>query len=1579
MKTFAPPCKIVTGLVLLFSCLTLAPMKAQTIEINTTFYSDEVIFPFNPEDTLYGISISGSVALYGDTSLVRIILTDTYGFEWMIYEAYPLIVADSVITLTNECDETCYLDKTAPYSITIQLVEAQINITTLNLNSEYRQNYFTLQNQAKRSKDQAKIQQMYVNIQTRGWNWTADTTSLVKLFYLDKVQRFGTKYNLLGLDYYSGGIFRSKRHATIPQYLEYSVIPSFDWREQHNANISTSFYYGGDSQDSTNGWMTPVKDQKGCGACAAFACIASLEAAINLYANYHFDIEEDTRFSDRHAFNCSIYSGDTIGCNCLKGKSRFEILDFLKEQGVVDYFCYPYDTPFCEGLGFSCEEVAQSICDTPSMTAQIYNYKTHGLYQGDSIQRVAFLKTKLISEGPLTIQINNWPWPQSDTTKKKHALSLVGFKTINDTLFWIYKNSWDTTFGVKGYGFEPFWVGADAPPGVPYIASSVYAFNYDDTCSNAPISVICHKDCGTPGFTYYVHDYDKDKDGYYNWGIGQKPDIYPCSQEEDSNDDDNRVGPFDTDFSGKTIAPAMHVQQGTSLWGNPFENGAFVNISVDTLYDTTFIFQIKNSGTAQLNLEQYTLTDNGIVTIDYQYPSGQFEIDTLPHKFVCMDKETTTFKIKMFQGAVPGSLAHIHIHMNEPDMDSIFEFTLVYNGCETLEGFDSINSEVEWSDTCRAQCRDLHIQRNGILIVSDTVMLSPDADIIIEPGGKMILDGGKLTRLCSSELWNGIQVWGDSSLSQYGDTNQGYLGIRNGGIIEYAVTGVFIGKIIDGDTLYAGSGGVIEAEDAIFLNNETDVEFLPFINKYLGYSNETPNISIFRNSIFKTCDPDGLIDSVNQHVLLDGVNGVDFYACSFSLEDTEGQSIDEADKGTGILAFDAQVYVKGRCTSQSTPCTSYDSCYFKNLRYGIRAFGTGGFQYLDVSESVFDENTAGIYLSGYHLPSVTSSSFKTSPGHELISGQESAFYGGLYMDGSSGYQVENNYFSGPNATVPDSGSVKRIGIYVKDSGEDDNEIYNNYFLGLDAGIVAEGINKGKETGLCLKCNDFRTCLNDMMVSDSAFYYTGKGAGIKENQGTDTTLSYMLAGNTFTPEVQGLQAIDNGGDEKYFWSYFNNADHFNYFHHAYNSNFVTFPEDTTNYSHNAITLTNEFVLYIKEYACPTNPTGPGYKSMEDPRIEITEAEIQLLALQSKYDSLLDGGNTEDLDFEIITSMPDEALELRDQLLSDSPYLSDTILKQAIYKETVLPNSMIRDVLSVNPQSAKSGEILDAVDSRYDPMPDYMMADIMQGFEQIGALESLESKIGYWSNYRSRAVNMLIREFLSDTTIINPADSLIQLLQDETSMESTYRLAFSYWENNLVEHAQITLNDIPMDFELSNSDQLIYENYVNYFDVLQTLKDSNLNIRQLDSSYVQNLITIMNSGLPLISTYARNLLIKGRHISFMESVAFPAQVKSYPGFYYLNPNKTKFSEEEYLVVFPNPCGDFVIAYFNTTHENRLGMLSIRDMQGKELDKIKLNSLKNQLTLNLSYYPTGVYIISLIVDDILKSSMKLVKSRK
>lgn len=60
-----------------------------------------------------------------------------------------------------------------------------------------------------------------------------------------------------------------------------------------------------------------------------------------------------------------------------------------------------------------------------------------------------------------------------------------------------------------------------------------------------------------------------------------------------------------------------------------------------------------------------------------------------------------------------------------------------------------------------------------------------------------------------------------------------------------------------------------------------------------------------------------------------------------------------------------------------------------------------------------------------------------------------------------------------------------------------------------------------------------------------------------------------------------------------------------------------------------------------------------------------------------------------------------MEIRQELLDASPYLSDTVMISAAEKESVLPNSIITEVLIANPQSTKSDKVLDKLDERVEP--------------------------------------------------------------------------------------------------------------------------------------------------------------------------------------------------------------------------------------------------------------------------------------
>ena len=116
------------------------------------------------------------------------------------------------------------------------------------------------------------------------------------------------------------------------------------------------------------------------------------------------------------------------------------------------------------------------------------------------------------------------------------------------------------------------------------------------------------------------------------------------------------------------------------------------------------------------------------------------------------------------------------------------------------------------------------IESSNTLTIKSNVLLGACAYIVIHPGGKLIIDGGTLTNACIGEMWGGITVMGDATKplqQQY----QGYVEIVNNGKIENAVCGITV-----------QGGGMVEATNADFVNNTTQIKFEPVEKGQTGTS-----------------------------------------------------------------------------------------------------------------------------------------------------------------------------------------------------------------------------------------------------------------------------------------------------------------------------------------------------------------------------------------------------------------------------------------------------------------------------------------------------------------------------------------------------------------------------------------------------------------------------------------------------------------------------------------------------------------------------------------------------------------------
>ncbi|RLD57067.1 MAG: hypothetical protein DRJ05_10300, partial [Bacteroidetes bacterium] len=858
---------------------------------------------------------------------------------------------------------------------------------------------------------------------------------------------------------------------------------------------------------------------------------------------------------------------------------------------------------------------------------------------------------------------------------------------------------------------------------------------------------------------------------------------------------------------------------------------------------------------------------------------------------------------------------------------------------------------VVW-DTDFALNKKVIIENTGRLTITATIFVHYAVEFDVKPGGQLIIDGGTLTKACD-DFWYGIEVWGDKTLSQLNPatpqhpySNQGYLSVKNGGRIEYAKIGVLAGAV-DGSGNFDKNkaGGVIHVDDAVFLNNKTGIKFLPYDdpNQY------TSNLSSVSFTDFITHDEELMLFTPIAHIDLKEVYGIGITACNFSFQNNGAITPDVDSKGMGIMASDASFSIRPACNSSIAPCPTADivPCTFTDLRYGVRAFSTGSDDLLYINNAIFDSCTVAIYLSGFNYPKITSNTININLSGSPSQGE---FSGGIYLDGCTGYQIEDNEFYGNYwpQTLP---SNTKIGLYIKDSGEEDNEIYNNSFNNLNLAIVAEGINRGGKTGLVIKCNDMFDNGNDIFVITNPDA-TGPLSyeGIKYMQGASSTQTEDLAGNTFTDWFDGTPAWG-----EYLWNYKNDIDHFDYFHHLAQTNPLTHPLED-NYTDVTITLDEINIPFIKSTACPSHIGGGGTSQSR-----MSTAETNISTYDTQLADLTDGGDTDGTNDSITFSLPSEGLALRDQLLDNSPYLSDTVMQSAIAKEDVLPNAMLRDVLVANPQSAKSDEIMDAADSRSDPMPGYMLNEIMEGLDEVGAKELLESKVGHWNNEYKRAFNDLARAYFADTLNTDPRNSLIALLENEDELQCKYSLAMTWLDKRDTTVAIDIIDGIPADFELNTYQSEVQEAYEDYFDVMETMYNNSLGASEIDSTNVQILSGIMDAHLPRVSAYATGLLVKGGHIDFTERIALPGEFKAsrvYPD------DRPPFEDIEAssLKLMPNPAKNYVVIDYDLGLAKGQGIILIRDAKGVLVKNLGLHQVANQITVELNDIPAGMYIVSL-----------------
>jgi len=484
------------SLLLVFTLLWVCSvsLSAQTlVSVNKSITQDTLLATIQRNSISSKTVIASGQAVFSSNSgYVRILLSDDYGYDLLVYESSPLVAVNGVDNFSSVSMETVDI----PSRLALTKVRVEIkNVELRNLSVDVSTITPSRTQQEVRADRIALINN---NLRDQNALWVAGETDISQMSYQEKKGLFEGKVpDMQGFEYYVGGIFELNSDNIIPikNPTRSTYVSSFDWRDRHGANNPSSPYYNG-----INGWITSVKNQSfplSCGSCWAFGAVGPLEAIVNLYYNRKINVD----LSEQELVSC-----DNSNSGCSGGFSWRTLQNYIRVNGIIDEATFPY-----QAANINCSQKPTTSIEKITIT----NVNTTRPTNFDQIK-------KDVIEAPLAIGFSTW----------QHSVTLVGYRIlqagdviylkdgVSGTPSWVTIGNNDPRIGQTALLLKNSWGSSWGDGGFGYLIANISNIN-DYAKITLPITSLIYTDAD-------IICEDRDGDGYYYWGIGPKPSTCPC-------------------------------------------------------------------------------------------------------------------------------------------------------------------------------------------------------------------------------------------------------------------------------------------------------------------------------------------------------------------------------------------------------------------------------------------------------------------------------------------------------------------------------------------------------------------------------------------------------------------------------------------------------------------------------------------------------------------------------------------------------------------------------------------------------------------------------------------------------------------------------------------------------------------------------------------------------------------------------------------------------------------------------------------------------------------------------------------
>jgi hypothetical protein len=850
-----------------------------------------------------------------------------------------------------------------------------------------------------------------------------------------------------------------------------------------------------------------------------------------------------------------------------------------------------------------------------------------------------------------------------------------------------------------------------------------------------------------------------------------------------------------------------------------------------------------------------------------------------------------------------------------------------------------ITQNTTWDSYMRLD-RGVKVGYMSTLTITEEARIAMPAEgkIIVEPGGKLIVNGGTITSGCEYP-WQGIEVWGNSVHHQWPNSNgtymQGYVELNNA-TIENAICAIDLWK--SGDN--TKTGGIVHATNSVFLNNAESVHALLYRNFNPSNGKEMEYNSWFKNCTFEITSNYPATHTFFKHVDLNQVNGIKFNSCDFSLS-KEATNISNFNQA--IAAYSAGFKVDAMCTSGTTPCSQWKKSNFTGFRVGVYA-GNGSlknYTYM-INRALFTGNSIGILSNAVNNPIIINSEFYSAKNQY---NWEDCTYG-IFIEAASGFTIEDNYFFKQTGAL--QSNYIGIGAFNCQAVAD---VYRNTFTGLTAGNYAYGKNWAVDlyNGLEYLCNT-----NTSNWAD--FYVTGpevnRDKGIQSKQGS----TIMPARNSFSP---------TGAT----WHFRNLTENLIGYYYCQSCP-GHYPQYVENVTREPVSVSGGCPPHYGSET-PSSDIVLSTTSKLNAETEFAFTDLNLQDIKTLYNNLKDGGSTEDTKADVETALPSDMLELRAKLLGDSPHLSTEVLKLVADRTDVFTEAAIFDILAANPDELKKEELIKYLEEMENPLPEYMISILKQVAEGSSYRTVLEMEMAKYTHDRARAAGDIIRSILNAEEL--DGTQLRLWLTNLGGIDAERQIIATYTHQGEYSLALALAETLPATYHLEGEALLAHNQFVSLLQLQQNLSNSERTFEQLTLTEQDMLREVALKETSVSSSMAKSILesFYGESFARCKSIDGTASYKNQV----VSPNQLAQAYGLSITVKPNPAREWAAFDYTLPEGDETATLEVVDASGKSVETYILKGSRGQKLLDTRTWPAGQYIYTLRVAGFTQSGKLIV----